>query len=119
VNDQQGHLRGDLLLQELASALAGAVRATDVAGRYGGDEFLVILPMTSAAEALVFINRLQGGFKELLASHTEFGLGTLSFGIAESPRHGKTPTALLAAADSALYEAKRGGRNLVEIAQET
>jgi len=119
INDSLGHAAGDRYLVLVAQTLDRHIRALDVVGRHGGDEFLVILPMTSAAEALVFINRLQGGFKELLASHTEFGLGTLSFGIAEAPRHGKTPTALLAAADSALYEAKRGGRNLVEIAQET
>jgi len=118
INDTLGHAAGDRYLVLIAQTLDRHIRALDVVGRQGGDEFLVILPMTSAAEALVFINRLQGGFKELLKEHTEFGLGTLSFGIAESPRHGKTPAALLAAADSALYEAKRGGRNLVEIAQE-
>ena len=75
--------------------------------------------MTNAAEALVFINRLQAGLKELAVQHPEFGLATISFGIAESPRHGRAPTALLAAADSALYAAKRGGRNLVEIARDT
>jgi diguanylate cyclase (GGDEF)-like protein len=119
INDTLGHAAGDRFLILLGQALVSHIRALDVVGRQGGDEFLVILPMTSAAEALVFINRLQGGLKELAAQHQEFGQATLSFGIAESPRHGRTPTALLAAADSALYAAKRGGRNLVEIARDS
>jgi diguanylate cyclase (GGDEF)-like protein len=119
INDTLGHAAGDRYLMLLSQVLSHHIRALDVVGRYGGDEFLVILPMTSAAEALVFINRLQSGLKELASQHPEFGLATLSFGIAESPRHGRTPTALLAAADSALYAAKRGGRNLVEIARDT
>lgn len=119
INDTLGHAAGDRFLIMLGEALTRHVRALDVVGRQGGDEFLVILPMTSAAEALVFIGRLQAGLKELAAEHPEFGLATLSFGIAESPRHGRTPTALLAAADSALYTAKRGGRNLVEIARDS
>jgi diguanylate cyclase (GGDEF)-like protein len=119
INDTLGHGAGDRYLILISKVLSHHIRALDVVGRYGGDEFLVILPMTSAAEALVFINRLQAGLKELAAHHPEFGLATISFGIAESPRHGRAPTALLAAADSALYAAKRGGRNLVEIARDT
>jgi len=119
INDTLGHAAGDRYLQLIGQVLVRHVRTLDVVGRQGGDEFLVILPMTSAAEALVFINRLQGGLKDLASQHPEFGLATLSFGIAEAPRHGRTPTAVLAAADSALYAAKRGGRNLVEIARDT
>jgi len=119
INDTLGHAAGDRYLILIGQALVKHIRALDVAGRQGGDEFLVILPMTSAAEALVFINRLQGGLQELAKQHPEFGMATLSFGIAESPRHGRTPTAVLAAADTALYAAKRAGRNLVEIARDT
>jgi diguanylate cyclase (GGDEF)-like protein len=119
VNDTLGHAAGDRYLILLAQVLAKHIRTLDVVGRQGGDEFLVILPMTSAAEALAFINRLQSGLKELMSQHPEFALATLSFGIAESPRHGRTPATVLAAADSALYAAKRSGRNLVEIARDT
>ena len=118
INDTLGHAAGDRYLVLIGQALVHHIRALDVVGRQGGDEFLVILPMTSAAEALVFINRLRVGLKQLETQHPEFGIATLSFGIAESPRHGRTPTAVLAAADSALYAAKRAGRNLVEIARD-
>ncbi len=114
VNDTLGHAAGDRYLVLLSQVLQHKVRTLDVVGRLGGDEFLAMLPMTSASEALVFINRLQAGLQELAVNHPEFAMATLSFGIAESPRHGKTPTAVLAAADSALYAAKRGGRNRVE-----
>ncbi len=119
VNDTQGHAAGDKYLIMIGQALQKHVRALDVVGRWGGDEFLVILTMTSAAEALTFVNRLQGGVQEIFSRHPEYGTATLSFGLAESPRHGRTPAALLAAADSALYAAKHGGRNLVEIARDT
>jgi len=119
INDTLGHAAGDRYLILLGQALVHHIRALDVVGRQGGDEFLVILPMTSAAEALIFINRLQAGLVELSKQHPEFAMATLSFGIAEAPRHGRSPTAVLAAADSALYAAKRAGRNLVEIARDT
>lgn len=118
VNDTLGHAAGDRYLELIAQVLQQKVRTLDVVGRLGGDEFLVMLPMTSASEALVFINRLQAGLQEVAVSHPEFAMATLSFGIAEAPRHGRTPTAVLAAADSALYAAKRAGRNLVEIARD-
>lgn len=119
INDTLGHAAGDRFLGLIGQVLGQKVRTLDVVGRLGGDEFLVILPMTSATESLVFINRLQSGLTDLASTHPEFAMATLSFGIAEAPRHGKTPTALMAAADSALYAAKRGGRNLVEIARDT
>jgi diguanylate cyclase (GGDEF)-like protein len=119
INDTLGHAAGDRYLALVGQVLTKHVRTLDVVGRLGGDEFLVILPMTSASEALVFINRLQSGLQDLTSKHPEFGVATLSFGIAEAPRHGRTPTSILAAADSALYAAKRGGRNLVEIARDT
>ena len=118
VNDTLGHAAGDRYLMLLSQVLQQKVRTLDVVGRLGGDEFLVMLPMTSASEALVFINRLQAGLQDLAVQHPEFAMATLSIGIAEAPRHGRTPTAVLAAADSALYAAKRAGRNLVEIARD-
>ncbi|NOT06789.1 MAG: GGDEF domain-containing protein [Gemmatimonadales bacterium] len=118
INDTLGHAAGDRFLTLLGEVLTNKARSLDVVGRLGGDEFLVILPMTSAPEALTFIERLHEGLCELAGAHPEFAMATLSFGISEVPRHGRNASTILAAADSALYAAKHGGRNLVEIARD-
>ena len=115
VNDTMGHAAGDRLLVLVSNVLRQQARALDVVGRLGGDEFLVILPMTKPTEAQVFVSRVQSSLDALARTHPEFGHCTLSIGIAESPRHGTTVSGVLAAADTALYRAKRGGRNSVEI----
>lgn len=116
VNDTMGHAAGDHLLRLVGDILRHQGRTLDVVGRLGGDEFLVILPMTTPAEARIYIGRVEDNLRELRRSRPEYGNCTLSIGIAESPQHGTTVSSLLAAADGALYKAKRGGRNAVEIA---
>ena len=116
VNDTLGHQAGDRLLILLAEILRQTCRTLDIVGRLGGDEFFVILPMTNPTEAMVFVNRIQKRVTDLGKSNPQFSRPTLSMGIAESPRHGTTFSSLLAAADSALYRAKRSGRNAVELA---
>jgi diguanylate cyclase (GGDEF)-like protein len=118
INDTLGHAAGDRLLKLIADILKQQGRALDVVGRLGGDEFLVILPMTSPAEARIFIGRVARSLRELHELHPEFGTCTVSIGIAESPRHGTTVSSILAAADKALYKAKRGGRDAVEVADD-
>ncbi|HKU61723.1 MAG TPA: sensor domain-containing diguanylate cyclase [Gemmatimonadales bacterium] len=116
INDTLGHAAGDRLLVNVARILRQQCRALDVVGRLGGDEFLVILPMTKPVEAQVFVGRVQASLRTMHESNPEFGPCTLSMGIAESPRHGTTVSSLLAAADTALYNAKRAGRDTVEVA---
>ncbi len=118
VNDTQGHAVGDRLLVELGRILRQQCRSLDAVGRMGGDEFLVILPMTSADEAMSFVDRVQGAVGRLAAQFPEFGSPSLSMGIAEAPRHGKGPEQVIGAADAALYRAKRGGRDAVTIAED-
>jgi diguanylate cyclase (GGDEF)-like protein len=120
-NDSNGHLAGDKLLHELASLVNESVRKDDVFGRFGGEEFLLILPHTTAAQAMAAAEKIRG----LIAGHpfpfTEKQPGqrlTISGGVAEYPRHGLDAAGLLHAADEALYEAKRSGRNRVVPARE-
>jgi diguanylate cyclase (GGDEF)-like protein len=118
VNDTLGHAAGDQLLVLFGQTLRQQCRTLDAVGRMGGDEFLVILPMTTAEEALAFVSRVQRSVAGLERAHPEFGRPSLSMGIAEAPRHGGSPSSVLAAADSALYRAKRAGRDMVEVAQD-
>ncbi|MEK6598145.1 MAG: GGDEF domain-containing protein, partial [Gemmatimonadota bacterium] len=113
INDTLGHAAGDRYLVHIGELLQRHVRALDVPGRLGGDEFLVILPMTSVVEARVFAERLRTGLASFSRAHPEFGFGTLSIGLAEAPRDGTTVAEILSSADAALYAAKGGGRDLV------
>ena len=118
INDTLGHGAGDRYLVLVSQLLRRQIRTLDVVGRLGGDEFLVVLPMTNPSEAMGFVQRVQRGFIDLLTEYPEFGAGTLSFGVAEAPRDGLTPAAVMAAADAALYGAKRRGGDAVLVAGE-
>jgi len=115
-NDTNGHLAGDKLLQELAGLVNEAVRKDDIFGRFGGEEFLLIMPHTTVQQALLAAEKIRA----LLAAHP-FAFAdkqplrkiSISGGVAEYPLHGLDAAGLLHAADEALYEAKRGGRNKV------
>ena len=110
VNDSFGHRVGDSVLIQVAAALLGSIRDVDIAGRYGGEEFLVILPSTGAAEALIIAERIRARVKAL--SWPEPGLSvTISAGISEYGD--KDIDALVDAADRKLYEAKAAGRDRV------
>lgn len=118
INDTLGHAAGDRFLVLVSQVLRRHVRTLDVVGRLGGDEFLVVLPMTNPTEARGFVERIVSAFADLITDNPEFGQGSLSIGIAEAPRDGLTPSAVLAAADAALYSAKRSGGAMVVTAGE-
>jgi diguanylate cyclase (GGDEF)-like protein len=117
LNDTFGHLAGDQMLQSLGSLVQSQVRLADIACRYGGEEFLIILPETHIEVAVQRAETIRSAFAELRVSYEDQTLqGTLSVGVANFPDHGLTPEQVVQAADSALYAAKANGRNQVMIA---
>jgi diguanylate cyclase (GGDEF)-like protein len=117
VNDRFGHQTGDTVLRRVAAILDSGARQVDLAARYGGEEFALLAPETTLSGAMKFAERLR---TELEAATIELPDGaqlqvTASFGVAVKDEL-TAPEQLVAAADEALYEAKRGGKNRVEAA---
>ncbi|MDP2847179.1 MAG: diguanylate cyclase [Humidesulfovibrio sp.] len=116
-NDQYGHLAGDDCLRAIARALAmGGQRTSDMAGRFGGEEFVMLLPITSQCGALEIARRIRNEVMALAIPHEETGAGvvTVSLGVAcLTPTRQNSPDLLLREADAALYRAKQSGRNCV------
>ena len=126
VNDNFGHQVGDLVLRELACRIRSQLRASDIATRYGGEEFALLLPQTSLDEALLLAERIR---LEVASSGMSLGDGnsiqlTVSIGVSEAlpmlgkTHHKKMGQHLLADADQALYLAKSNGRNRIEYLSE-
>jgi diguanylate cyclase (GGDEF)-like protein len=122
VNDTWGHLAGDAVLAAVASELGGNLRTYDVAGRFGGEEFVVLLPGTGPVGAVTVAERLRtsiAGLRVAVPAGDDSGRGvladqvTVSIGIAALPAQAQDLTGLLARADMALYAAKQAGRDLV------
>jgi len=115
VNDNYGHLMGSKVLSEVADLILPIIRSADLAVRYGGDEFVVMLPDTDSHGALILAERL----KDCIQENTFLRFENLnikitgSFGVATYPDHAKTKDELLKAADSAMYEAKKISKNRV------
>jgi diguanylate cyclase (GGDEF)-like protein len=116
VNDAHGHAVGDDVLRTFADVLRSTVRDTDLAGRWGGEEFLLLLPGAEAVGAAQLADRVREAFAERssIGRDGEIVTVTCSFGVAQY-RPGDTQRELFGAADRALYQAKRAGKNRVEI----
>jgi diguanylate cyclase (GGDEF)-like protein len=109
-NDEFGHQAGDEVLKRFAAVLGECTRGTDTAARYGGEEFIVLLPEAPGERAGQVAERI----RERMEGHQPNGKRvTVSLGVAEFPSNGDTGEAVIGAADAALYQAKREGRNRV------
>lgn len=120
VNDAHGHLVGSHVLMEMAAVILSSVRDTDSVARYGGDEFVVILPETPLQPAALVAERI----RTTIERHAFTGgrrlrlMLTASFGVAVFPQHASSPQQLIACADSAMYEAKAASKNCVRFSNE-
>ena len=119
INDLRGHAAGDEVLRSYAKEILSIFRHHDLVARYGGEEFAVILPNTKQDGVIAALNKVRQRVEEVaeLKSSDKFELPTFSAGVAEF-RPGETPSTLIERADSALYAAKRKGRNCTEISGE-
>lgn len=119
VNDAHGHLAGSHVLMEMAAVILSSIRDTDAVARYGGDEFVIVLPDTGIDLAGTVAERI----REKIARHS-FHAGrnltlslTASFGVAAFPEHASSPQQLIACADTAMYEAKAANKNCIRFSR--
>jgi diguanylate cyclase (GGDEF)-like protein/putative nucleotidyltransferase with HDIG domain len=116
VNDFYGHLEGDAVLQRVGSILEESCRRSDVVARYGGDEFVILMPETNADQAGQLASKLRSSVASDPLLHDKNI--TASFGIAAFPLHGSTPQELIQVADSSMYLSKHQGGNAVSTAEQ-
>ena len=121
VNDTHGHLAGDAVLAAVSATMRDLLRDCDLCGRFGGEEFALLLPRTTAAQALEVTERIRQGISQLAIPRdgTAAIRVTISIGVAVPSQARRTLDDLLAAADHALYQAKRSGRDRVVIYADT
>lgn len=114
-NDSFGHEAGDVVLKSIANVLAGSARKGDVAGRFGGEEFVLVLPGAGVEQAVARAESIREAISSLDLTHGGQKLGhvTASFGVATYPADGETSEALMEAVDKSLYAAKTAGRDRV------
>jgi diguanylate cyclase (GGDEF)-like protein len=115
INDTHGHAKGDEVLKAVGETTEQTLRASDFAGRYGGEEFVVLLPDTDQTGAVVAAEKLREILRERRITELDEDI-TASFGIAVTTTGYEDAAHLLAAADAALYRAKAAGRDRIEVA---
>lgn len=114
VNDQHGHLTGDIVLKEIGQIIKENIREIDIVGRYGGEEFCVVLPETELEGALLVAERIRRAAEERLIRAYDTSIRiTVSIGVSTYPANGKQTEELIDKADWSLYRAKSQGRNCV------
>jgi diguanylate cyclase (GGDEF)-like protein len=115
-NDQHGHITGDQILRKISAIIKENVREIDIVGRYGGEEFAVVLPDTDSAGASFVAERIRSATERAIIKVYDTTVkATISIGIALYPNHGQSPVSLIDNADQALYSAKTLGRNRIAI----
>ncbi|MEZ0241139.1 MAG: GGDEF domain-containing protein [Chloroflexota bacterium] len=112
VNDRHGHHAGDVVLRAVAETVRNGVRRIDIAARYGGDEFVAILPETDPTGGWVVAEKIRLGVNDATIPGIAFS-PTVSVGVVSYPTDGRTADALIVSADRAMYVSKRGGKNRV------
>lgn len=116
INDTYGHQAGDKVIQTLATLIQQCIRETDLAGRYGGEEFALVLPDATAQEAMLVAERIRTAVQNTPVRHDTHSISfTVSLGLAPFTPETRTAMAWLEQADMALYDAKASGRNIAII----
>ena len=116
INDTYGHPAGDAVLRQLAQTCLGLLRPTDLLARWGGEEFIVLLPTNDAATVVQIVERLRRDIAAMTVRTGDVSIRfTASFGVALGDGHANTLDELIERADAALYRAKRAGRNRIEL----
>jgi len=114
INDTTGHLRGDEVLRSIGSVIRSSIRTVDSAYRYGGDEFVVLLPETDIVGAFVVAEKIRAGAEEVgMSMSGPEPVTSVSIGLVSHPEDGLSAEELLTAADRAMYQAKRLGKNQI------
>ncbi|MEO6207245.1 MAG: GGDEF domain-containing protein [Candidatus Limnocylindrales bacterium] len=114
INDRLGHFHGDRVLRGVGEVITAGVRRIDTAARYGGDEFVVLLPETDPTGAYVLAEKIRLGVESMPVDLPDTGLApSLSIGVVSYPHDGTTADALMISADGAMYASKRAGKNRV------
>ena len=113
INDRLGHFQGDRVLRGVGEVIAAGVRRIDTAARYGGDEFVVLLPETDPTGAFVLAEKIRLGVNEMVLDLPNAAHPSISIGVVSYPGDGRTADELMISADNAMYASKRAGKDRV------
>jgi diguanylate cyclase (GGDEF)-like protein len=117
-NDRYGHLVGDQILRHICNSIKENSRQVDLLGRFGGEEFILLLPQTKMEEAIFVAERIRQAIEQgMVKAYDETLKATISIGLSFFPDHGRTQEELIDKADQALYKAKQSGRNRIYVCQ--